>query len=460
MKWLAFVLGICVSLPASAQQTDVAKVVQAEANAAMSQGQIPGLSIAVLHQNRRIYAHGFGRAELENNLAASEDTIFRINSITKAFTAVAILQLAEKGKLTLDDRASKWFPEYTRPGHDPTLQQLLLHTSGLTGYEGPTFHQALRQNLSAKGWLDTVNDERLYRFLPGTDWSYSNVGYDLLGIIVEKVSGNNLEEYFRANIFNPLGMNATGFCNTQRVVKNRAFSYSIEHAAPVRSESWGTFGNASGRLCSNVMDLSRFLPALESDKILSAPSLKRMRRRGQLQNRAFDYALGTRFGHFGEHAVIAYTGSGEQWTSAIVELPREHWTVIALCNADVPNWSAARIAADILRKLSGLPSQIANSQTQRKPVPPEVAKKIAGVWQPPNDRAMEFVVTGEGIAVRPVGIAVPLAPLVYIGGGRFTFGNNAPAEGMEFDFALDNPPSVEVYQDGVFTMVVLRKPHS
>jgi len=156
------------------------------AKGVIDRGAVAGISVAVLRGNVVAFSGGFGEAEIDNHVHASATTVYRINSITKAFTAVAILQLAEHGSIRIDDHLSKYFPEYTRPGHDPTLAQMLRHTSGLTSYHGAAFDKAIRLDLSAKQWVESRNDENLYLFVPGQDWSYSNLAYDILGFAGRK----------------------------------------------------------------------------------------------------------------------------------------------------------------------------------------------------------------------------------------------------------------------------------
>ena len=221
MRNLLSLLLCLFSLTALGKQRDPSQLVAKAAEDALSQGHIPGLSVAVLENGTVTLARGFGDAEVDNSVRASESTVYRINSITKAFTATAILQLAEKQKLRLDDRLSKFLPEYTRAGYDPTVYQLLNHTAGLRNYGGPSFHSNTRLDLSEKEWVDSVNDEHLYLFSPGSNWSYSNVGYDVLGILVERLSNNDLEHYLNINVLRPAGMKDTGFCNTRGVVARR-----------------------------------------------------------------------------------------------------------------------------------------------------------------------------------------------------------------------------------------------
>jgi CubicO group peptidase (beta-lactamase class C family) len=455
MRALCLVFAIFSSLIAMGQQPDLGTIVQSEATAALSEGRIPGLSIAVLQHDNAVYAHGFGYAEVDNGVVATENTVYRINSITKAFTATAILQLQEQGKLKLDDPVSKWFPEYTRPGHDPTISQLLCHISGLANYHSPKFDKTIHEDLSPKGWVDSLNDEHLYLYEPGTNWSYSNLGYDLLGMIIERVSGKPLEEYFRANIFEPAGMKATGFCNTNRVIKGRAFSYRTDHGVLVHAESWGTYGNAADRLCSTVLDLSAFRRALESGKLISPSSLLRMHVPSQLAGgRKFDYGLGTRLGQLAGLPLIAYTGSGEEWTSAMVEWPSHHLTVIVLCNADTSRGQADHIAVAILRSIAGAEQENAADTT----VPPNITQEIVGVWTPPDGKIgpMEFGLAEGHLTAHPVGAPIPPLQMVYLSNGRFSFGPNTSAEGVEFAFDLSDPPSLQTYHDGIFQMMVVR----
>lgn len=453
MRRLSVLLAVCLSLAAIRQQPDVAASVESEATAALSQGGIPGLSIAVLRDGKTVSAHGFGLAEVDNRVAATENTVYRINSITKAFTATAILALREQGKVELDDHLSKWFPEYTRPTNDPTISQLLSHSSGLADYRGATFRRNIHADLSAKAWVDSLNDEHLYLFPPGTNWSYSNLGYDVLGMIVERAAGQPLEDYFQTRILRPAGMKATGFCNTNRVTRERAFSYQTERGVLVHAESWGTYANASGRLCSTVLDLSAFLQALESGKLVSASSLQTMRSPSRLADgRSFDYALGTRLGHLDGTPLIAYTGSGEGWTSALVEWPSQRLAVIALCNADTPRGNARRVAVNILRKIAGARQEDAADVV----VPPHLSEKIVGLWTPPSADSMEFAVDAGHLMAHPVGAPVPPLRMIHLGQGRFTGPANTLIEGTEFAFDAGDPPAAQTYSDGIFQLMIVR----
>jgi CubicO group peptidase (beta-lactamase class C family) len=450
---IRFVLvAFLLSVAAAAQPVSTADVVTAVANDAISH-HVPALSVAVVQGGKVSFAQGFGLAEIDNDVRATEQTVYRINSTTKAFTAAAILQLREAGKLHLTDRLSKYFPEYTRPDHDPTIDQLLHHSAGLADYHGALFAKNIRLDLVPKEWVDSINDDHLYLYRPGANWKYSNAGYDILGMIVSKTSGMTYDEYVKRHILDPAAMTATAPCNTPQVVKNRASSYAWKKDHFEHSISWGTYGEASGRLCSTVLDLARWLTALEDGRLLSRASLQSMRTPGELAPKLrFDYGLGTRLGHLGEQALIAYTGSGEEWTSAVVEQPDRKLTVIVLANADIEGWSAAHVATDVLKRLAGVALTIADAA-----VPRELASKLAGQWKFVEGGGGVEVTTAEGhLSVRPIGANIPPTQLLYLGGTRFVFGPNGPLPGTEFVFTTGDTTAVQSYANGIFMTLSIR----
>jgi len=413
-------------------------------------GAVPGMSVAVLRGNAVAFSGGFGEAEIDNHVRASAATIYRINSITKAFVAVAVLQLVEHGKIHLGDHLSQYFPEYTRAGHDPTLAQMLNHTSGLSSYTGSAFDKNIRLDLSAKQWVESLNDENLYKFAPGENWRYSNLAYDVLGLLIEKISGKPLLDYWRERVFQVAGMSATRLCNTPDVVTDRAFSYDATAQGWRHAESWGTYGDASGRLCSNVLDLSKFWMSLQSGQLISKASLKLMREGGKLTSGTpFGYGFGTRLGHLDGHALIAHTGDGESWTSALLYSPDHNITVIVLANCESQMDSAKHIARDILQRTAGL----TDVTQQDLPVEASLLRRIIGTWG--TEQPAEFTANGAHIAMQPKGAPQPMT-LLYQGQQTFALGPPAPP-GVEFIFDTRAVPySAQVFQDGVFQSLQLK----
>src|SRR5262245_30544000 len=160
------------------------------AKEALDTGPVAGLSIGIARGGETVFAKGFGFADLENEVPATEFTEYRIGSITKQFTAVAILKLREEGKLALEDPVSKFFPDYPGPGREATIHQLLNHTSGIKSYTslGPVWHDSIPLDRTPAQIMSLFAKEPL-DFPPGSAWTYNNSGYFLLGMIIEQVSG-------------------------------------------------------------------------------------------------------------------------------------------------------------------------------------------------------------------------------------------------------------------------------
>ncbi|MGE5185547.1 MAG: serine hydrolase domain-containing protein [Acidobacteriota bacterium] len=440
---LALTVALCSSIAgATPDPRDVATAVATEQ---LKAGPIAGMSIAIVQDGKTLFAGGFGKAELDNDVAATEQTVYRINSITKAFTATLILQLAEAGKLRLEDHVSKYFPEYTHD-HDPTLVQLLTHTSGMASYQGPLFHKSIKLDLTAKQWVDALAADKLFLAAPDTAWSYSNAAYDLLGMIATKLTGEDLAHLFATRIAAPAGLTQTALCDTRAVVPHRARSYvwvkdHFEHA-----ESWGTYGEASGGLCSSVLDLVKFVQALDAGKLVSARSLARMRAPRVLPGgQSFDYGLGTRRGHVGKTRVIAYTGSGEEWSSAAVEVADRKLLVVVLANtAPGGEGSSPALAMDIVRRLLGITDHLADLA-----VPAALGAKLAGKWQSPDGSVHELAIDNHHLVAKDSGHELRF---YYQGRGSFRTGDDTPLRGLEIVFDLAHKqPALSVYRSGVFS---------
>ncbi len=427
----------------------IADVVAKVASDALERGPIAGLSVAVARDGHLEFEAGYGLAELENEVPASAATVYRINSITKAFTAAAILQLAEAGKLRLQDPLSKYFPSWTRPGFDPTLLQLLGHSAGLADYGGPPFHRNIRLDLSAREWIESVDPEHLYLAAPGSTWSYSNVGYDVLGLLIEKLSGERYDRYILDRLAARSGLTSIRVCNTNDVQPHRASSYDNGRQGFRPAESWGTYGNASGRLCTTAADLARFAAALLDGSVVSPRSFDAMRTPGKLSNGVtFDYGLGTRLGSAAEgHPLVAWTGSGEGWTSAMESVGGV--TVVVLTNTESERYAASALAGAIARGILELPT----SPDDDGPVPPSLANAIAGRWRAGTGPALEIFAKGDRLRVRFGPMEVPLA---YFGGTAFR-PPDQPAGRILFRVEGD-PKWASFYNDGVFAGLLQKVP--
>ncbi len=246
----------------------------------------PGAAVLVAKKGEIIYHKGFGMANLELGVPMEADMVFRIGSITKQFTAVAILQLMEQGKLSPDDEITKFIPDYPTHGHRITIHHLLTHTSGIKSYTGMTTwnDEMRRQDITPREMIDFFKDQPM-DFEPGEKYLYNNSGYFLLGYIVEKASGQSYEDYVVEHLFEPAGMTNSMYGNDIVLVKNRAGAYQqgsdgFENAAFLSM----TQPYAAGSLMSTVEDMFRWNRALQDGKIISKTSLEKAFRNYTLNN--------------------------------------------------------------------------------------------------------------------------------------------------------------------------------
>ena len=234
-------------------------------------------TVLVMQKGKAVYKKAFGLADREWNVANTVNTKYRIGSVTKQFTAACILQLAEQGKLTLDDKLSKYIPNYPK-GDSITTHMLLNHTSGIKNYTDlPEFWPKAILPLSHDSMIALFKNKPL-DFSPGSKWKYSNSGYFLLGVIVEKASGKKFDDYLMENVLKKAGLKNTAMDNIDSVLLYRAKGYSKnqqdiwEHAMLISME--GPY--SAGAMFSTVDDLYTWIKALTGNKIISAESLKKM----------------------------------------------------------------------------------------------------------------------------------------------------------------------------------------
>lgn len=320
--------------PTSAQ---LVAFVDSIAGNAVRQHKSPGLSIAVARGGDVLVARGYGLADLENHVRATDSTVYRIGSITKQFTAAAIMQLAERGKLSLDDELTKWVPDWPTYGQRITIRHLLNHTSGVHNYTAvPRWRAAMALDLSHDSLLAFVRGDTL-DFAPGTSWRYSNTGYYLLGVIVEQASGQSYPDYVRTHVFEPLGLTGTSYCETAPLIPHRARGYSpsgqgdFVNAAQISM----TQPFAAGSLCSTVRDLVAWTRALQSGKVVSADSYRQMTTPIPLPDgKPQRYGFGLGVGVLGTHRSVSHNGGINGFTSQMGSYPDDSLIVVVLTNIE------------------------------------------------------------------------------------------------------------------------------
>jgi CubicO group peptidase (beta-lactamase class C family) len=296
----------------------------------------PGAAVIVVKDGRVVLRKGYGMANMELGVQIEPDMIFRLGSITKQFTAVAILMLAEQGKLSISDEITKHLPDYPTQGHKITIEHLLTHTSGIKSYTSlPEWRPLWRKDVSLKEMIDMFKDKPM-EFAPGERYKYNNSGYVLLGAIIEKVSGQPYQDFIEKNIFAPLGMKHSFYDNTQRIISRRVAGYSKSKDGYVNAEylsmSWP---HAAGALMSSVDDLALWDASLYTEKLVKQESLKRawtpyVLGDGKPTRYGYGWAISTVEGH----RAIEHGGGIHGFATSAVRLPEDRVFVAILTNRD------------------------------------------------------------------------------------------------------------------------------
>ena len=366
---VAALLGACATVPATPDVPNpaVAPSVTGAADGALA-GQLdsiaraafpadaPGAAVLVRRGNDVLLRAGYGMANLELGVPVQPGQVFRIGSVTKQFTAAAVLRLAEQGKLSLDDEITRFLPDWPTHGHRITVASLLDHTSGITSYTGlPQWRGLVRQDLTLDSLLALFRDQPM-AFAPGERWEYNNSAYVLLGAVIEKASGRSYEDYVEQELFAPLQLEHTRYGRVEELVPGLVDGYQRirEGWAPAAYLSL-TQPYAAGSLLSSVDDLDRWIGALKDGRVLSPASLERAWTAGRLRS-----GLHTTYGFgwfvsdlYGERS-IEHSGGIHGFSSYQLWLPGPDLRVFVLANSQSPPRSPGALAQELARVALGL----------------------------------------------------------------------------------------------------------
>ncbi|MFK7969374.1 MAG: serine hydrolase [Bacteroidia bacterium] len=316
----------------------------------------PGGSAIVVKDGKVEYLKAFGKANLELDVTMKPQHIFRIGSITKQFTACAILRLVEAGKLSVDDPITKFIPDYPTHGKTITVEHLLTHTSGIQSYTGMEKWdgEVRKQDFTPTEMIDYFKEEPM-EFDPGENYHYNNSGYFLLGYIIEKVSGKTYAEHIESTFFGPLGMKHSSYGNFNKIVPNRAAGYQQDNNGAYQNADFLSMTQpyAAGSLLSNVEDLSIWYHAVMSGKVISKESLKKAHTSYKLNNgEETNYGYGWSISTIQKSPRIQHGGGINGFLTASMFLPEEKVfvAVFSNCNCVDPGSMANKIAAIAIDK--------------------------------------------------------------------------------------------------------------
>ncbi|HYN79959.1 MAG TPA: serine hydrolase domain-containing protein [Gemmatimonadaceae bacterium] len=297
-------------------------------------GDVPGASVLVVRDGRPVIRRSYGQSNLEDRIAATPETNYRLASVTKQFTAAAILLLAEDRKLSLDDRVKKWLPSLPSAVDSVTIEHLLSNTSGIVDYEDVMATGTTAQ-LHDSGVLHLLESQDTTYFNPGKSYRYSNSGYTLLALIVERVSGKSFATFLRERIFIPVGMSHTvAYEEGISTVPSRAYGYTQKEGKWTRKDQSLTSAVlGDGGIYSSIDDLARWDAALYDSRLLSDESRWLAFTPHTDTDRAdVKYGFGWRI--TGES--LWHSGETSGFRNVIVRYPGRRLTVVILTNRDDP----------------------------------------------------------------------------------------------------------------------------
>jgi CubicO group peptidase (beta-lactamase class C family) len=407
-----FLLGALLGLIVEGTSTSYAEELSFEAGAKrylseVTKGDSSGVAVLLARDGKIVFQGGFGLADIAKKTPITPETKFRIGSVSKQFTAAAILRLAEQGKLSLDESLAKHFPDFAHH-RGVTVLHLLTHTSGLHSYtDKPEMFSRVSKPIEPAKLIAWFQDDP-QDFAPGEGFHYNNSAYFLLGEMVAKVSGKPLGEYLREAFFEPLGMKNTGIYVNSAPPPGMARGYSFVEGEPSSSEKfvpaldWDmSWAGGAGALYSTVGDLFRWNEALFGGRVVNEASFKAATTPVELPANVdgMKYGYGLMMYEIKRLPAIGHGGGLHGWSSDLLRLPQQHCTVVVLANAALPfppqlipqaisHALAEKLLADEIKKLP--------PATEDKTVDPKIFAAYVGRY---DYQAAVMTVSVEGDAL-------------------------------------------------------------
>jgi CubicO group peptidase (beta-lactamase class C family) len=353
-------------------------------------------SVLVTSDGMPLFSKGYGLANAEHQVANTPETKFRLGSITKQFTAMAILILQEQGKLAVEDPIGKYLDDAPKAWETVTIHHLLTHTGGIPSYTSqPDYVKKMAHPETVTSMIARFKDKPL-DFKPGEKFTYSNSGYFLLGAIIEKVSGQSYEAFLKAAIFDPLDMKDTGYDHPSTVLAHRASGYTrkgdvLQNAAYLDMAQ----PYAAGSLYSTTLDLAKWDRALNDGALISRDSMTRM-----FTPEKNDYAYGWSVTTRSNRKEIAHGGGINGFATDIVRYPDQKVCVVVLCNVLPAN--PGKIARDLAAIAFGEPVALPRTRMVAK-VAPELFDAYVGRYELGPDRVMTITREGDRLFAQPTG---------------------------------------------------------
>src|SRR5688572_2597305 len=302
----------------------------------LAESRAPSAAFAVIRGGDTLAFGAHGLANMEASRAPTAATVYQIGSITKQFTSAAIMKLVEQGRVKLDDDLSKYVPQFPLQGKKVSIRHLLNHTSGIHSYTSSSAWQ--------KTWSDELSPDAIIKFVaadtfdfaPGTAYRYNNTGYVLLGMVIEKASGQKYANYLDAQFFKPLGLRQTSYCPSKTSDPAFALGYSKGPSSTVRAQFLDlSHPFSAGALCSTVGDLVKWQRALDGGKVVSPASYALMSTADSLSTgRKINYGFGLVPGVYNGRKTVSHTGGIPGFATAATYVPDDSLSIVVYTNFD------------------------------------------------------------------------------------------------------------------------------
>lgn len=387
----------------------------------------PGCALGVMRNGHAVHSKGYGLADVERGVAITPATVFDIGSTSKQFAAASIILLELDGKLSLSDDVRKYIPELPDYGKPITIDNLLRHTSGLRDYTAlmPLAGFEVEGVTTDEQALAVIARQRQLNFPTGSRFEYSNSGFFLLSVIVERVSGKPLGEFARERIFQPLGMKTARFRDKHaEVIANRALGYTVDAEAPEGApgfknamSNWEQTGD--GALHLSIDDMFKWDENFYQPRVGGSALIEKLTQRGTLDDgEKISYARGLFIGEYRGVPRVHHAGNWIGYNAMLARFPQQHTSVAVLCNFDGAEASelsgkvADIVLADVLK-----PTSVAKAAANKAAAKPVAHERLLGSYFAANTETILNVVEQEGALILQIG-AMPL-PLAATGPTSF-----------------------------------------
>lgn len=399
----------------------------------------PGCAVGVSLNGESVFEKAFGLAEMEHNVPNAAITVFESGSVAKQFTASALVLLQQDGKLSIDDPVKKYIPELPDYGSPLTIRHMLNHTSGLRDWfsvrslsgEGAGEHIITQQMI-----FDTIVRQKGLDFKPGDEYSYSNSGYQLAAMIVERVSKQKLPDFVAERILKPLGMTKTGYRDDfQRITPGRAQAYSRSGDGPWRINMPMMNAHGGGGMLTTVGDWLKWNAMLDA-RTWNAGLVDALETRGDLSGgRKSNYALGLQHGSYKGNRHVSHTGATAAYRTVLVRFPDKKVSIAVMCNGTAPDSSgvAYSIADEILGPFPDSPPNTVASGPVQQP------EKYVGLWKNHRNKTATRIAVNNGelrFGNTPIR-AMPDGSML-LGGSKLTFKNDPAGKPVAFGATANN----------------------